>query len=326
MGFWASLKSNASDALNFLNKYSGNIVTVASTVAEVAKLLATEEKEDAIDLSDAPLLPTLNSNLEKAAQYLADYAKSLLLETSSTGPDVLTSVQNLPALWKSPSSGGGRMQTDVVQDIHKFLALNDLPHTYNESGKPEDLVDLGEWLSARIFANGTPQGASPVLSTTFQFESAGLNIDGAHAWYPIQLGNDKSAATWHAHVRMKTSMTKEFRAKWKSEQKKLALPHLATSTEGSFNTTTISIVWTGVRGLEQLMPVVVKNMPYEVCGDPMISGTSYTYKFKSATNVPPAKVLRDLTTAVDTALGTPTDEVPRFPNLFITNTTTYFAP
>jgi hypothetical protein len=218
-------------------------------------------------------------------------------------------------------------------DINRLLAYERVP---NSVGR-EDPTDVGEQIANQLFT--PPQHAAPFGNILFNPVSISIGKDtritGGMAFYEIPLGNPGSYKAWHSHIRLWYMTSSEDQKAFQDEKFALSVQQGPGNIKPGdfFNSTTLSVQWSGARAVAQIMSKAVQQMFYDSQGKitflkpAVIDGTRFVYQFQSGITMGPADVAAALSAAIGNALPAPDKDhpEPRMPTIKVSNLQTYIS-
>ncbi|KAH7166433.1 hypothetical protein EDB81DRAFT_918870 [Dactylonectria macrodidyma] len=329
MGFWSSLVSSAAQVAHFVSNNAGSFKAAARVIANIAGVPVITEEELAEDGGN--ILPSLKSSLDKAEDTLLAAATAYFPQPTATAGRTLKTI-DLPALWPTPTSTQNtKVIPEIVMDINRFLAIERFPVTGGKDGQ-----DIGQQVANHLF--NPPANMATALDSDLLYNpvnvSIGKNssITGGMVFYRIPLGNPGSYKAWHSHLRLYYLSSAEDRATIREENLALVIKQSSISTKpsGSYNSATLSVQWTGSRGVAAIMSKAVGEMlndnPQIKFNEPaVIDGTRFKYQFSTIIETGPADVAAELSKAIGNALPKPSTDhpQPRMPTIKVSNLQTY---
>ena len=333
MGFWDTLLHGAAEVSHWVANNSGSILKATQTIAKVAGVLVSDEE---LLADDDNVLGRLYEYLDKAEKAMLTVAKKAVpfpnvgdpLKTVASGPFVLH------AFWPSPPSASSpKVPLAESVNVNKFLALNKLPTSL---GSGQNSTDIGEALAGQIFS-GT--AATTLVDTAFKTvnlnfkASDGTLVTGGHVYYEVPLGNPGTHSGWHSLIYLYFVQPYASLEALKEEKRMLSIKPRETNIapDQPYNSTTVSVQWTGVRTTALIMSKALNSMLDSSGGSitflkpSLVDGARFTYQFQTSTEMGPAEVQAALSTAISHNLPpiTGAHSIPRMSSLAIENMQTY---
>ena len=322
MAWWDFIVDTAGAIGGFVVDHAPDILNAAITIGSLIRS-PTEN-----------ILPDLVQAVENAQEKLKDLVE---LDPDLQRPESKETVSgpfDLVALWPSPPASNSPVVPPLVSsDINKFLTLNGVT-TFLGEGK--DAIDVGQHIAQQIFSTSKgkmiPLGDNKHYKELFDIKNleTGDEIKGGHIFYKIPLGNEGLDDAYHSHLRVWDVVPEGSRAHSRHEKNGLTAPKPAKdlSISGSYNSTTLSVVWTLSGAVVALMPKAVDRLLAQY-GDKLqlkvtsATGDGYSYQFWSEPEIGPGELASGLSGAIKAEISDSKGTLTQLPQVTITQKATY---
>lgn len=338
MGFFSSLISGVSDAASFLSNHSDSIVKVVGTIASIAGAVAVKNVD--LDDDDTDPLVSIHGGLAANSNYLQKQMDIRFPESFiESAEGVQTLWGDLTGVWPDPSvaPNTGDARQDVVSDVAKYMAINNMPSIYTNSAG--HLVDLAANLAGQMMDNSSTVTLADSPSLTwndfsYQDLTSGVSVKGKHVYYAVPLGMDGNKNAWHSYIRFGYTFSPAAKAAFQAEKKKRKTVLKSDPPTTSYNSTTVKVTWTSGLGTRNIMTqaentIQGKGYNWTLDGPPVTDHSClYTYTIYTPLAVAPGAVKQGLSDAILLALpSTSTFSAtltapPAVPTLTIKNSST----
>ena len=306
-----SLINSTSDCCIWLIRNADDIREVVTAIKNVIGSTSAKQNGNIV----GNLLPIIFKGLNGAAAQLTEIVDKVLPLASVDAEDSTTTYADLAGIWKYPTlAQSGFTGCAFYADIVNFMALHDLPTTVGDSSN--EPFDLANAVAGQIFgvlaqthATTDPSTGITILPFDVSVPAHGIDIHGAHVYYPIPLGQSQA---WHSHLRLKFIRTQKV-IETSEDKKKIMALTMTNKPIPPYNTTTIAVEWMSGVGTEAIMSNVQTKVAslrgYTIVAS-SFTDINYYFTVFTTIDIGPLAVAQAFSDALEANITAPVAAVP----------------